>query len=375
MKTSVKKIIFLSLLFIFTLLCLRINENLNAQTAGNVIATAGDIANTSAKGGHYNTAKVVEWINPAAVLVLGDNQYPDGTLAQYMSGYDLSWGKFKSKTYPVPGNHEYHTPNAQGYFDYFGAAAGQVGKGYYSFNVAGWHMIALNSELMSSTQTAWLASDLAANKNTACTLAYYHHPRWSSGMHGSNARTAPFWDLLYQNRADIVLAGHDHVYERFAPQNPSGQADPNGIRSFVSGAGGGGLYSWSNVAANSEYRQNTSHGVLKLTLNPTSYSWQFIKADGTNAVLDSGSGNCVGGGMPGPTGMMQPTPTPPPTGMMPPFNPRADVNNDGKVNIVDIGIVIDNYGKSPSPNPKADVNSDGKVGIVDIGIIVDNYGR
>jgi hypothetical protein len=171
-------------------------------------------------------------------------------------------------------------------------------KGYYSYNLGTWHIIALNSEVgytASSAQVQWLRADLAANQNV-CTLAYWHHPRFSSGQHGNIARSQPFWDALYEYGADVVLNGHDHTYERFAPQNPNGQADANrGIREFVVGTGGAGLYPFPTIQPNSQVRNNTTYGVLKLTLHSTSYDWQFVPIAG-QTFTDSGSSNCVGGG-------------------------------------------------------------------------------
>lgn len=288
-----------------------------AQSGDPVIAGAGDISPRSNNGAQMKTSDLINAINPAVVLTFGDNQYPDGILSDFNTYYNPSWGRFKSKTRPSLGNHDYHTAGAAGYFDYFNGVgintglAGERGKGYYSFNVGSWHLIALNSEVMSSTQNTWLQADLAANQNTACVLAYWHHPRFSSGAtHGSSTRSAPFWDLLYQSKADVVLAGHDHLYERFAPQTPTGAADATrGIRQFTVGTGGAGLYPFGSPLANSQARFST-HGVLKMTLHPGSYDWQFINLN--SQVLDSGSGTCVGGGT---SATSTPVPSsPPPTG-------------------------------------------------------------
>jgi hypothetical protein len=228
-------------------------------------------------------------INPTAVLDMGDNQYEDGTLAQYQAVYDPSWGQFKAKTYPAPGNHEYHVSGAPGYFAYFTGL-----QQYYSFDIGAWHLISVNSELSlsnGSTEEQWLKADLAAHPNT-CTLAYWHEPRWSSGsQHGSDSRSATLWTDLYNAGADVVLNGHEHVYERFAPQNPSGQSDPTrGITEFVAGTGGSMLYPFGTPLPNSVFRYNSGFGVLKLTLHPTSFDFAFVGE--TGSVIDSGTQQC-----------------------------------------------------------------------------------
>src|SRR3989344_5010075 len=292
-----------------------------AQGSDPVVAGAGDISPRN-NGPQFQTAAVLRSINPTAVLTFGDNQYPDGILADFNAYYDKSWGvgtppqiNLKAITRPSPGNHDYHVTGAAGYFDYFNGVgvnngpAGERGKGYYSFNVGSWHFISLNSEVMSATQNAWLQSDLQANQNADCTIAYWHNPRFSSSStHGSSTRTAPFWDLLYQYKADIVLNGHDHTYERFAPQSPSAASEPTrGIREFVVGTGGAGNYPFGSPIANSQVRIST-HGVIKLTLHANSYDWQFINTN--SQVLDSGSGNCVTGTPVTVTGTIPPTRTP-----------------------------------------------------------------
>lgn len=246
------------------------------------------------------TSNMILGMNPNAVLALGDNQYEGGTFTQFMNSYDLSWGRLKPITRPVVGNHEYITANAAGYFQYFGTAAGDPTKGYYSFNLGNWHIIALNSNCSkvggcnaSSPQGVWLAQDLASNA-AACTLAYWHHPRFSSGAIGGNTAYTGFWTILQNAGADLVLVGHDHHYERFAPQNSSGVADPNGLRQFVVGTGGKNWTSIPTVQPNSEVRQANVYGVLKLTLHPTSYDWEFVTEPGYSwsSFTDSGTENC-----------------------------------------------------------------------------------
>ena len=275
------------------------------------VAAAGDIACPPDVGGfsddengqlhpcqHQVTADLVGSLNPDAVLALGDNQYPNGAVDRYLHAYDASWGRFKAITYPVPGNHEYGTPGAAGYFDYFGAAAATQGSGYYSYDLAGWHLIALNSECNriggcwpGSPQETWLKADLKAHP-AACTLAYWHQPRFSSGTHGSQTDYAAFWRDLYAADADVVLAGHDHDYERLAPLNPDGVVDPaRGIREFVAGTGGDSQYRFHTIVPGSEVRIDHVYGVLNLTLRPGGYEWHFVPEPGTQAG-DSGSGTC-----------------------------------------------------------------------------------
>src|SRR5688500_384922 len=266
-----------------------------AQSGDPVFVGAGDIANCG-RTQDESTAQLLDSI-AGTVFTLGDSVYLDGTLTQFNDCYEPTWGRHKNRTKPAPGNHDYNTAGAAGYYEYFGAAAGDPTKGYYSYDLGAWHIIALNSQTTQSAGSAqeqWLRSDLAANPNV-CTLAYWHRPRFSSGQHGNATITQALWQALYDYGADVVLSGHDHTYERFAPQNPSGQADPNGIREFVVGTGGAGLYSFITIQPNSEVRNNTSHGVLKLTLHSTSYDWQFIPIAG-QTFSDSGSDNCVDSG-------------------------------------------------------------------------------
>jgi hypothetical protein len=233
-----------------------------------------------------------------AVLLLGDNQYEDGTLAKYQASYAPAWGRVKAVTHPAPGNHEYATAGAAGYFAYFGAAAGDPAQGWTSFDLGGWHLVALNSNCAAvggcgpgSPQQQWLANDLAAHRG-ACLLAYWHHPRFSSGPHGDDPTSQPFWDDLYAAGADVVLNGHDHIYERFAPQTPAGAADPaRGIRQFVVGTGGKNLTGIFQVRANSEVRDAATFGALELTLYPNGYAWRF-RPEAGKTFTDSGLGVC-----------------------------------------------------------------------------------
>jgi hypothetical protein len=233
-----------------------------------------------------------------AVLMLGDAQYMVGALPAFQQFYDPTWGRFKAITHPAVGNHEYSSPDAWPYFAYFGPVAGASNRGYYSFDLGDWHLIALNSNCgrvggckAGSPQETWLENDLAANRKT-CTLAYWHHPRFSSGRAGSSRRTDAFWRVLYAAGADLVLSGHDHDYERFAPQTSRRKRDDAyGIRQFVVGTGGKSMVQFGTVQSNSEVRDNGSFGVLELTLRRASYSWRFVPAAG-GTFTDAGSGRC-----------------------------------------------------------------------------------
>jgi hypothetical protein len=273
------------------------------QTGGDpVLVGAGDIATCRSNSDEVTASLVALAGVDATVATFGDHAYPQGTDANFAQCYNPSWGiLFKDRTKPSPGNHEYETPGASGYFTYFGAAAGEPDKGYYSYDLGSWHVISLNSNCSfvaggcaaGSPQEQWLKADLAAHSNE-CTLAYWHHPRFSSGIHGDKASVGPFWDALYQAGADVVLNGHDHDYERFAPQNPSGQADPaQGISEFVVGTGGAELRNFRRIKPNSEVRVAQQNGVLKMTLHPNGYDWQFLTAP-VGAVDDTGSASCHG---------------------------------------------------------------------------------
>jgi len=262
-----------------------------------VLVGAGDIASCSSSGDEA-TAALLDAI-PGTVFTAGDNAYSDGAADEFANCYDPSWGRHKARIRPSPGNHDYHTPGASGYFGYFGAAAGDPSTGYYSYDLGAWHIIAVNSNCSEiggcgagSPQEQWLRADLAAHP-AACTLAYWHHPRFSSGQHGSSTTYRAFWQALYDYNADVVLNGHDHDYERFAPQDPNGAADPaRGLREFVVGTGGHSLRSFQRKpAANSEVRNRDAFGVLKLTLHPTGYEWEFVPEAG-KTFTDTGSGIC-----------------------------------------------------------------------------------
>jgi PKD repeat protein len=272
-------------------------KSITVSTAAATVTLvgAGTVASCS-RSGDEATAAILD-ATPGTVFTLGDNVYPSGSLANYQNCYDPSWGRHKARTAPALGNHEYDTsPTAADYFTYFGAAAGDPTKGYYSYDLGAWHIVALNSNVSmsaGSTQEQWLRADLAAHPQR-CTLAYWHHPRFSSGStHGSMVGSQPLWQALYDAGAELVLSGHEHNYERFAPQTPGGTLDlARGIREFVVGTGGGsGAYPFGTPIANSEVRITGVNGVLKLTLGDGSYSWQFIPVAGQTAT-DSGSGTC-----------------------------------------------------------------------------------
>ncbi len=262
-----------------------------------VLVGAGDIADCKDLTGAEATAKLLDQL-AGTVMAVGDLAYPDGSKENFAC-YDKTWGRAKSRTRPAPGNHEFHAAGASPYFDYFGATAGDPKTGYYSYELGAWHIIVLNSECKDvggcepgSPQERWLRSDLAAHP-AACKLAYWHKPLFSSGgAHGNDLTVKPLFQALYDAHADVVVGGHDHDYERFAPQNPDGAADPaNGIREFVVGTGGKNHRPFRESKLNSEVRDATAFGVLKLTLKPKSYDWQFIPEAG-KIFTDSGTGAC-----------------------------------------------------------------------------------
>jgi hypothetical protein len=266
-------------------------------TGDPVLVGAGDIAACDSSGDEA-TADLLDGI-PGTVYTLGDNVYNSGTAAEFAGCYDPSWGRHKARTMPIVGNHEYETGDASGYFDYFGAAAGDPSEGYYSYDLGAWHIVALNSMCenvggcdASSPMVDWLEKDLADHSGASCTLALWHHPVFSSGSeHGSDPKMIPSWDVLYAAGADVVLSGHDHDYERFAPQTSSGEAAAGGIREFVVGTGGKSHYTISNPIANSEVHNDDTNGVLKLTLHDSSYEWEFVPEAG-RTFNDSGSDTC-----------------------------------------------------------------------------------
>ncbi len=265
--------------------------------SGPVLVGAGDIADCKALSGAAKTANLLDRIE-GTVFALGDTAYENGTAKQFADCYNPTWGRQKERTKPAVGNHEYGTAFAEGYFDYFGAAAGDRTKGYYSYDLGAWHVIVVNSNCKQvagckagSPQEQWVRQDLAAHP-AACTVAMWHHPRYSSGEHGDDPSMRDIWQALYEGGADVVLSGHDHDYERFAPQDADGKADPvRGIRQFVVGTGGRELYKWGKIEAASEVHNDETFGVLKMTLHPDGYDWEFIPVEG-ETFTDKGSGKC-----------------------------------------------------------------------------------
>lgn len=259
---------------------------------------AGDIAICGNPGAEL-TGRLMQGMPADAVLfTLGDNSNQQGTLEQYQQCFEPYWGEFKNRLHPAAGNHDMNS-GISDYSAYFGSAAGEAGKFYYSYNVGTWHVVVLNSQCglhadgcnSDPAQLQWLQQDLA-NNSARCTIAYWHFPRFTSGTQLPWPRVGPFWDLLYADGAEIVMNGHDHHYERFAPMNPAGQIDEaNGIREFIVGTGGAYMIPLPDtVAENSEYRQDESFGLLALILYSDRYEWQFIDVNGN--LLDYGEGYC-----------------------------------------------------------------------------------
>jgi hypothetical protein len=270
-----------------------------AQPGDPVLVGAGDIASCDDLAGAEATARLIDKI-PGTVFAVGDLAYPDGSDEQFANCYTPTWGRFKDRTRPAPGNHEYHKGEASGYTRYFGDAAGDADEGYYSYQLGAWHIVVLNSECVqvggceaASPQGQWLKKDLAQHP-AGCTLAYFHKPLFSSGgKHGNDPEMKPLWDVLYHAGADVVLNGHDHDYERFAPQDPEGHGNSkHGIREFVVGSGGKNSHRAMGTAKpNSEVRNDDTFGVLKLTLHPKGYDWEFVPEAG-KTFKDTGSDVC-----------------------------------------------------------------------------------
>ena len=248
-------------------------------TPAATLVGAGDIGECGQ--GSARTAELLDRI-AGTVFTTGDNAYPSGTWADFQNCYEPSWGRHRARTRPTPGNHDYYTPNAAPYYQYFGANAGPAGLGYYSYALGPWHIVALNSEIdarSGSAQEQWLRADLADNP-TRCTAVYWHRALYSSGNHGGDAKMLEIWRTLYDLNVDLVITGHDHLYERFAPQDRTGKMDlTRGIRQFVVGTGGGGLFPVGALRPNSEVTAST-WGVLAFTLEGDRYRWRFISVDG-----------------------------------------------------------------------------------------------
>jgi hypothetical protein len=295
-----------------------------------VFVGAGDIASCTSDGDEA-TANLLDTI-PGTVYTTGDNAYESGTALEFENCYAPSWGRHKARTRPTVGNHEYMTPGASGYKQYFsGVPEVSTNPMYYAYNLGAWRIYSLDSNLTGAamdTQLNWLSNDLASTDAT-CELAYWHHPLFSSGpLNGGNSNMKPFWDVLYAAKADVVLNGHVHNYERFAPQTPSGVNDSaNGIREFVVGTGGRSLNTFKIAPlTNTEVRDASTYGVLKLTLHPTGYDWEFVSVEG-QTFIDSDSDSCHGGG----TTPTDPVPGPPTVISTSPANGAPQVDRTADV--------------------------------------------
>ncbi len=289
-----------AVILILSILLLRLTEApaatlARAPSTSVVLVGAADIANCDEQESEL-TARLVDRI-PGTVFTAGDNAYSHGTAQEFTECYGLTWGRHRYRTRPAPGNHDYESPQAAPYFQYFGDNAGPSGRGYYSYDLGAWHVVSLNSnrnaKYWGTAQEDWLRSDLQANR-LDCIAAYWHHPRFSSGnKYGDHAYMNVLYKILYEHGASLIISGHDHIYERFAPQDPYGKADAHGVRQFIAGTGGARLYSIGKIKANSEARNTTAHGVLKLTLHDSHYEWEFVPVKGQH-FHDSGMASCSG---------------------------------------------------------------------------------
>lgn len=260
---------------------------------------AGDIAYCGpADLGDEATADILERFPSAVVFTAGDNVSGEGRLVEYKNCFGPTWGRFLEHLHPSPGNHDFMANTGAAYYEYFGGAAGQPGQGYYSYDLGDWHIVSLNSNCdaiacgPNSAQAAWLRKDLAANEKQ-CKLLYWHHPRYSSGISGNYGPVSFFWRIALEHGADVVISGHDHGYERFAPQDGDGNADPDGIRQFVVGTGGSELRDFGQIKPNSEIRDNSTYGLILFKLYPGKYEWEFIPVEG-GSFSDRGAGQCSG---------------------------------------------------------------------------------
>jgi acid phosphatase type 7 len=267
------------------------------RAADPVLVGAGDISDC-ARGHDWATAKLLG-ATVGTVFTAGDNVYPNGSASEFRDCYGPTWGRYLARTRPTLGDNDYGTAGASGAFGYFGARAGSPSKGYYSFDIGSWHAVMLNSNCSeiggcgaTSPQVLWLRSDLAAHPR-ACTIAIFHHPRFSSAQLNPDDGSLAMWQALYDYGADVIVNGHRHQYERFAQQTPAGAASSFGIREFVVGTGGAPLVGFSTIAPNSRLRDNQTYGVLKLTLHPTTYDFAFIPIAG-QTFRDGGSFPCHG---------------------------------------------------------------------------------
>ncbi len=265
-----------------------------SRSGDAVLVGAADIANCDERQSEL-TARLLDKI-PGTVFTAGDNAYSHGTAQEFVECYGLTWGRHRSRTRPAPGNHDYESPQAAPYFKYFGDNAGPAGRGYYSYDLGAWHVVSLNSnrnaKSWGAAQEDWLRADLQANRSH-CVAAYWHHPRFSSGnKYGDHAYMNALYKILFARGVSLLISGHDHIYERFAPQDPKGESDLHGVRQFIVGTGGARLYSIGKVKANSEVRNTVAHGVLKLTLHPDRYEWEFVPVAG-QSFHDRGTASCA----------------------------------------------------------------------------------
>lgn len=256
---------------------------------------AGDISMCN-RSDHYNTALLLEKY-PGEIFTAGDNSNDEGYAEEYKNCFAPSWGRFFSRIHPVPGNHDYRVKEGKPYYDYFGNKAGKKGEGYYSYDVGPWHIIALNSNCdyvgcgPDSEQYKWLKRDLK-NNPSRCTMAIWHHPRVSSAPEGKDKSVKPFWDLLYEYGADVIVNGHSHIYERYAPQNPDLKIDyESGLVQFIVGTGGAFFEDLKTIQANSQAKITQTHGILVFELYEDRYDWGFLPVDGVS-FFDSGTMYC-----------------------------------------------------------------------------------
>jgi acid phosphatase type 7 len=289
-RTSVRMLIPISLGAALLAGCSEHAPAVGGDTRTSIVA-AGDVASCFWRADEM-TARLLDRTG-GIVAMLGDAVYQRGTPNEFARCYAPTWGRHLERTRPAVGNHEYETPNAAGYWAYFGERAGEAGKGWYSYDVDDWHVVVLNTnrEADMAEQLAWLREDLRENPSQ-CTLAYMHHPRFSSGKRPTNDRVKPVWDALYAAGVEVILAGHEHHYERFAPQTPDGRPDPaRGIRQFIVGTGGAPAYRVRGTAANSEVRNDRVRGVLRLIFHDDGYEWRFVPVRGQR-FRDEGRGTC-----------------------------------------------------------------------------------
>lgn len=287
---------YLIYLCLICVLLISISLDASAQGSPPVLVGAGDIATCTNLSGAQATAALLDSI-PGTVFTLGDNSYPDGSDWNFAHCYDITWGRHRYRTMPSIGNHEYNSTDAMDYYNYYGSTAGTPMHAWYSYNLGTWHIIVLDSNCneidctSGSPEYTWLQNDLAANTHP-CILSMWHHPLFVSTAGSEKTWTQPLWQLLYNAKADLNLAGHDHVYERFAPQDVNGQADPNGMVEIVVGTGGESMGGFDpTFLPNSLVRNDGTFGVLKLTLQTNSYTFQFIPVAGSS-FTDSGSATC-----------------------------------------------------------------------------------